>query len=127
LSQTRITRALALLKLAPEIRGQIDAGEISARSAYEISRLPDSSAQKELARRAANSRLTCHQVSRAVRQRRGKAKPKPRSTRLTFAAEDGWRVVVSAARKGTYQEVEQALCAALEEVQLRIRNNVQLY
>jgi hypothetical protein len=62
-----------------------------------------------------------------VRQRRGKAKPRPRSTRLTFTAEDGWTVVVSVARKGTYDEVEQALRAALEEVQLRINNNVQLY
>ena len=127
LSETRITRALSLLKLASELREQVDAGEISARSAYEISKLPDVSAQKKVARRAVESGLTCNQVSSAVRQRRGKAKPKPRSTRLTFAAEDGWTVVVSAARKGTYHEVEQALRAALEEVQLRIRNNVQLY
>ena len=43
-----------------------------------------------------------------MRQRRGKAKPKPCATHLTFTTEDGFKVVVSANRKGRYEEVEQA-------------------
>ena len=50
-----------------------------------------------------------------------------RATSLTFPTENGWKVVVSAKRPGTYQEIEQALEEALAEVQHRIRNNVQLY
>ena len=126
-SETRVTRALSLLKLPTEVRAQIDAKRISVRAGYEISRLPDPKAQKELARRAVGRSLTCEQTAKAVRQRRGKAKPRARSTHLTFLTEDGWKVVVSAKRKGRYEEVEQALCSAMDEVRHRIRNNVQLF
>jgi hypothetical protein len=40
--------------------------------------------------------------------------------------EDGWKVVVSAKHKGCYEEVEQALSIALEEVRHRIDNNSPL-
>jgi two-component sensor histidine kinase len=36
-------------------------------------------------------------------------------------------VIVSASRKGTYDEIEQALEEALAEVRHRIRNNVQIF
>ena len=88
---------------------------------------PDPKAQRELVRRATNGSMTCEQTAKAVRQRRGKAKPKPCATHLTFTTEDGFKVVVSANRKGRYEEVEQALCIALDEVRHRIRNNVQLF
>jgi len=126
-SQTRVTRVLSLLRLAPEIQGQIDAGEISARTAYEISRLPDPSAQREIARQAAAGKLTCQQTAQTVGKRRRKAAGRAEHTHLTFPADGGWRVVVTTKRKGSYQEVEQALSAAIEEVRHRIRNNVQLF
>ncbi len=66
-------------------------------------------------------------AQKAVRQRKGTVKPETRSTRQTFSTEEGWKVVVSAQRKGTYHDIEQALVLALEEVRLRIANNVQLF
>jgi ParB family chromosome partitioning protein len=127
LSETRVTRVLSLLKLAPDVQDQINSGKISVRAAYEMSRLPDPDAQRDLANRAAKGKLTCEQTASAVRQRRGKTKPRPRAARLTFAAENGWKVVVSANRKGCYEEIEHALSVAIEEVRHRIRNNVQLF
>ena len=127
LSETRVTRVLSLLKLSPEVRAQIDSGSLSVRAAYEISKLQDTNAQKKLADRSADENLTSQQTANAVRQRKGKANAKPRATRLTFPTEDGWKVVVSASRMGSYEEVEQALSNALDEVRHRIQNNVQLF
>ena len=41
ISPTRISRALALLKLPHEMRTRIDSGELSAREGYELSRLSE--------------------------------------------------------------------------------------
>ena len=127
ISPTRVTRMLALLKLDPETQRRVDAREISARSGYEISRLADPAARQDVAREATEKKLTSQQTAQAVRQCPGRRKSRPRTTQLTFLTEDGWKVVVSAKRKGCYEEVEQALQWALEEVQHRIRNRVQIF
>jgi ParB family chromosome partitioning protein len=49
-SETRVTRVLSLLKLPHEIRDDLDSGKLSARAAYEISKLPNPNAQRKLAR-----------------------------------------------------------------------------
>lgn len=124
---SRVSRALALLRLPDEIQAQVSLGHIPARSAYELSRLTDPKKQAELAQEAAAGSLPPDKAARAVRQRLGKAKAPARSTSRTFVTEDGWKVVVSAPRKGTYFEIEQALCLALEEVRHRINSGCQIY
>jgi ParB family chromosome partitioning protein len=116
-----------LLRLPEEIRQRVDAGQIPARAAYELSKLADPAQQRRLAERAANGRLTHDEAARVVRQRRGKRRQQHGITSLTFPAENGWKVVVSAKRPGTYQEIEQALEEALAEVRHRIQNGVQLF
>ena len=66
-------------------------------------------------------------AANAVRQRRGKKTARSRGIRLTFPAENGIKVSVTASRKGTYYEIEEALVQALEEVRHRIANRVQLF
>ena len=127
ISETRVTRALALLKLDPEIQLQVEQKQISARAAYEISRVSNPSVQKALAQKAAKESLSVGQTTRAVRQRRGRRQGPQRATHLTFPTEDGWKVIVQSKRKGCYEEVEQALVTALEEVRHRIRNRVQIF
>jgi ParB family chromosome partitioning protein len=124
---SRVSRALALLKLPEEIQEQVNTGEIPARSAYEISKLPNADAQALLAKKAAAGELSHHQAANAVRQRQGKEKPTPRTTKQTFFAENGWKVIVTAPKKGTYFEIEEALSTALEEVRLRINSGCQLF
>ena len=126
LPASRVSRALALLRLPDDIQDDVASGKIPARSAYELSKLQDADLQRELAKKAASGRLTHEQTARTVRQRQGK-KGKRAGTKLTFSAENGWKVVVSATRTGTYYDVEQAILTALEEVRLRIANNVQLF
>lgn len=127
ISETRVTRVLALLKLPPEVHEQLDTGKITPRAAYEISKLSTPAAQRRLARRASKGTLTCDETTKAVRQRQGKSRQKPPGTHLTFLTEDGWKVIVSSKRKGSYDEVELALSMALEDVRHRIRNRVQLF
>ena len=124
---SRVSRALALLKLPMEIQEQVNTGVIPARSAYEISKLPNADAQAALANKAAAGALSHSQVANAVRQRQGKQKPPPRTTKQTFFAENGWKVIVTAPKRGTYFEIEEALSTALEEVRLRINGGCQLY
>ena len=124
---SRVSRALALLKLPEEIQEQVNAGVIPARSAYEISKLPNADAQAALAEKAAAGELSHTQAANAVRQRQGKQKPSPRKTKQTFFAENGWKVTVTAPKKGTYFEIEEALSTALQEVRLRINSGCQLF
>ncbi len=125
ITPSKVSRAMALLTLPADIQRRVESGDVPARSAYEISRLTDVRQQRELADQAADKRLTHLRAANAVRQRKGRAKPKPRGTRQTFVTPEGWKVLVTAQRKANYHEVEQALSYALDEVRHRIRNNVQ--
>jgi len=126
-SPSKVSRALALLELPDDIQARIESGELSRAAAYELTKLDNETTQRDLALQASDRQLTQRQTTKAVRQRKGKAAKQPRGLRQSFQAENGLKVSVTAARKGTYHEVEQALKEALEEVQLRIKNNVQLY
>jgi ParB family chromosome partitioning protein len=127
LAPSKISRTLALLRLPAEIQRDVASGKIPARSAYELSRLKGQESQRRLARKVSAGALTQEQTVKAVRQRRGKPAPRPRGIRLSFLDETGFRVTVSANKKGTYYDIEQALVTALEEVRHRIENNVQLF
>ena len=123
---SKISRTLPLLKLPASIREQVDAGEISARSAYEISKTSNKAAQQRLAARARAGELTHRQIVGVVRQRRGKRKAGPRAIKQSFFTENGWKVVVTSSKRGTYHDIEQALVQVLAEVRHRIDNNVKL-
>jgi ParB family chromosome partitioning protein len=125
--ESKVSRSLALLRLPEELQDRVARGEIPARSAYELSKVDDAKARADLAERAATGSMTNEDLARAARGRKGRPAPKPRNTRITLVCEGGWRVVVSAGRKGTYDEVEMALVEALEEVRTRIGNNVQFF
>ena len=73
------------------------------------------------------AKLTHEKTARLVRQRQGRRKLQSSGTRQTFFAEDGWQVVVSADKTGTYPEMERALSQALDEVRHRIDNGRQLF
>ncbi len=124
---SRVSRAIALLKLPEAVQEQVAAGTISPRSAYEISKLPNPETQSALAERVAQGQLSAPQAAKAVRQRQGKAKPAARITSQTFFGDNDWKVTVTGPKKGTYFDIEQALTQALEEVRIRINSGVQLF
>ena len=116
---SRVSRALALLKLPDELKQRIEAGELSARAGYELSKLGEEERRFVVADGGA---VTHEQAAEAVRRKAGGSKP--RGTRQRFQTDGGWRVTVSRGRSGTLDEVAQALRQALEEVGLRLDNNV---
>lgn len=120
ISPSRVSRALALLTLPDEVQEKVATGEVAARTAYEISKLENESTQVELAQKAAAGAISAELTGRKVRQRRGKPKAPPRQIKQTFATGDGWKIVVSGPRNSTYDHMEKALCAALDEVRHRI-------
>lgn len=125
---SKITRSLALLKLPSDIQEEVENGKLSARAAYELSKLP-SDEQRRAAMASGedgSGSVSIANVQKQVRQRKGKAAAQPRGVRQTFVTEEGWKVTVSTNKKGNYHEMEQALQQALEEVRLRIENNVHL-
>ena len=124
---SRVSRALALLKLPDEIQEQVTAGLISSRSAYEISKLDNAEAQAALAKKAVKGEFSSIQAASAVRQRHGKPTPEPRTRELKFFGDNGWKVIVIGPRKGTYDDIEQALMLALDEVRGRIKSRCQLF
>ncbi len=123
-SPSTVSRALSLLDLPTEIQQKIDSGELAARSAYELSKLP-ASAQSDLAKNP--GKLTTQKTQAAVRQRRGKPAPKQRGFKQTFLGENGIKVRVTSSTKTSYHEVEQALREALEEVQHYIDQGRQIF
>jgi ParB family chromosome partitioning protein len=121
ISPSRVSRALALLKLPNEVQAKIAAGIVAARTGYEISRLQNEKTQVDLAQMAATGAVTAVQTGRQVRKRQGKPKSRLRSTKETFPTSHGWKVVVTGPAKATYGHIEEALLTALDEVRHRIQ------
>lgn len=125
---SKVSRALALLKLPEDIQQQVDEGEVSARTGYELSKIPEDDDRRQLSQLAAKGQLTHEQASNVVqKQSARRQKSCPNNTKLTFVVENNWKITVSHKSCGNYHEVEQALSEALDEVRHRIQNNVQLY
>ena len=121
ISPTRVSRSLSLLKLPHETRVRVDSGEISSRAGYELSKLPKPALAMVT---QGQGKVTIKSATQASSGR--KQSKQTRRIRQTFAAENGWKIVATSNRKGTYHDVEQALTEALEEVRLRIDNRISL-
>ncbi|MBI1315067.1 ParB/RepB/Spo0J family partition protein [bacterium] len=126
---SRITRTLALLKLPADIQQQVAAGEIPARTAYELSRVGSEASVRRLAQQAATGRLTTEAAADAVRRRQRKHRPASRILRQTFVTGSGWQITATAQGTGThnYHDLEQALQETLDEVRHRIANGIRLF
>lgn len=125
---SKITRATALLKLPHDLQQKVESGELAPRAAYELSKLGSDEQRRAAVAQGEtqNQGLTIASVQKKVRERRGKAATRTRGTKQTFLSEDGYKVTVTSGKKGNYHEIEQALQQALEEVRLRIKNDVWL-
>lgn len=125
LPPSTVTRSLALLELPDAIQQQVESGRIAARSAYEISKVDDAAEQKLLAEDAANG-MTLNETKDAVR------KPKRRRAnkrkRLEFRTENGWVIHATPPTKTrrTYADLRISMQEALEEIELRNRNNIRI-
>jgi ParB family chromosome partitioning protein len=123
---SKVTRALALLKLPADIQQQVEQGAVSARTAYEISKIADETQRRQLALQAATGELS-HQAAADIAQpKRRAAISKSHVARQTFVTEVGWTIVATGPHSTTYEALETALLQVLDEVRLRIDNGVRL-
>jgi ParB family chromosome partitioning protein len=125
---SKVSRSLALLHLPPDVQERVSSGQLAARSAYELSKLPDPHSQTDVAEQVVNGKLTHRETATTVKRAQGRAKPKrkPGGSKVEFWAENGWKITVSSKGKGNYHHVKEALQAALEEAELRIKANIQI-
>lgn len=131
MANSTVVKALSLLELDPAVRGRVDAGEISAAAAYEVSKLESPEDQREVAGRIVAEGLTRDEAAEAVREKSGRPR-KARSTlaegegeghrtgKARYRLGDGTTVAVSgpAARSGpaaVVQALEEALALARDE------------
>lgn len=124
-SKGAVSKALSLLKLPEDIQEQVEQGVISPSSGYEVSRLKDEEAQRELAVRIVSEGLKRDDAGAAVgKTSRPKAKAagprtleaKP-STSKTFATSEA-KVVITWARKSAG---DRDVVEALEEVLAQVK------
>lgn len=123
LSPSRVSRGLALLDLPAAMQRQIETGQLGKTAAYELSKLKD---EEVLERVASESAVTTRQATSLVNQRRGKRKAPSATSSQKFAGENGIRVVVTYRKQQNYHDLLEALEAVVEEIRLRIDNNVHL-
>jgi ParB family transcriptional regulator, chromosome partitioning protein len=73
LAPASIARALALLDLPAEVQGRVEAGELAPSVAYEVSRLDDPGAQREVAGRIVAEDLNRTEAIEAVKEAAGRS------------------------------------------------------
>lgn len=129
IEQTAVYRALSLLKLPDDVAAKVDAGEIKATAAYEISKLQIADDQREVAERVLSEGLdhaatvaTVNAKRKAHSSSRGKGKgsakagpPRPRTFRLASG-----KVTVEPKKIGGLE----AMLAMAEEVVEAIRSEL---
>lgn len=125
-----VSRALALLDLPTDIQEKVDAGELAARSAYEITRIDDETTQRELADKAAAG-MTLKETQAAVQERHPKkkaAKNRP-AKKLEFLTESGWHIIAKPPTDGTgrtYDYLKEAIDHVMEDIESRIKSNIRI-
>lgn len=78
-----VTKAEALLTLPVDVQAMVDDGRLAETAAYELSRLRDEEAVREMAAMVVASRLNRDQIIEAVRLKVGKKNVQPRGGRVT--------------------------------------------
>ena len=94
ITQSSVSRTLALLDLPEAVQARVDAGDLAARAAYELSKLPDAAIQAEVADQVLAEGLPLAQVAEMVKARKA-GRPAVVAARREVKLPDGTRVLVS--------------------------------
>ena len=127
-----VARALALLDLPDDLQGRVESGQLAPSVAYEVSRIVDRDAQREVAERVVSEGLNRAEAVEEVRRAEGRSTvkrtgpgkgrgAKPRKvTERAFKTEGGTRVTLENRRgldgRVIIAALEQALAAARAEL-----------
>ena len=117
ISGSSVTRAEALLTLPVEVQEMVDDGRLAESGAYEISRLKNDEAMREMASMVVAGRLNRDQVLEAVRRKVGKKNVTPKSGRLAGKL-DGVSFSFAFA---SGELTPETLLAALDKIRSKVR------
>ena len=95
---------------------QVASGQLSSRSAYELSKVTDKMACRKMAVRAIDRQWTHQKAAKAVRSRSGKRRHGSPQVKQTFTTEAGWKIVASHRGKTTYHDLKEALDEVTQEI-----------
>jgi ParB family chromosome partitioning protein len=109
ISNASITRVESLLSLPEDIQAMVNDGRVPESAAYELSRLPDEQAQRELAQAVAARRMNRDQVAEAVRSKVGKKNVRPKTSRISWKPDHGPSITVSADEAISLDDLIEAL------------------
>lgn len=123
---SKVSRSLPLLDLPTDIQRQVDAGEVSARTAYELTKAKDDATRRRLAQQAAAGNLTNADAAKTLGQKPRKQQAVAAGVKQTFFADNDWVISVTRRQAGSYLEMEQAVLQVLDEIRLRVENNIRL-
>jgi ParB family chromosome partitioning protein len=120
---TAVYRALSLLKLPEDVADQVDAGEIKATAAYEISKLQIADDQRELARKVVEEGLDHKATVAEVRRRQKPRGAKPAGRRRLPAEQRhrgtrGVRITIQLAAKHAMDDVVADLREIADRLEL---------
>ena len=116
-SESKVTRAMALLELPEAIQAQVEGGSLPPATAYEISKIDGEAEQAELADRVVREKLSRQDTARVVRERKqekaGERKRRERTDRRSAEFKTPHGVVtVAAPRDEVVAALEDALAQA---------------
>jgi ParB family chromosome partitioning protein len=123
-SKSKVSKALALLKLPDEVQAKVQAGEVKPSSAYQISQVQNEDQQRHLATKVREKKLTHNDTLNQVRKVKGKEGIKKKVTDKNRSAngvvtEATWR------KKHTIPDIVAALrehADKLEQEQAKTKN-----
>ena len=116
-SHQTVGRALGLLKLPDDIRGRVERGELSPRSAAEIATLDQPEDQRAIAGLAVSGGLNRDQVADAVKAKKAGRPAAGKPARRVVKLDDGNRVTIEGAAVGAGDEaVAELLVKARKQV-----------
>ena len=92
----KVSRSLALLKLPVDLQRDIATEKISARTGYELSKIPNDAEKRKLAAEVTKGNLTSKETENRVRLKKGKRSNAGNTgTKLTFTQTETVRVVAT--------------------------------
>jgi ParB family chromosome partitioning protein len=117
ISGASVTRAEALLTLPEDVQAMVDDGRLAESAAYEISRLKDEDAMRELAGMVFSCRMNRDQILESVRLKIGKKAVTPKAGRVAGKL-DGVSFTFSFAAG---QLTPETLLAAIEKIRSKLK------
>ncbi len=126
LSSATITRAEAILLLPEDIQTMIDLGQVPESVGYEISRLSDPDAQRELARAVVDKRLSRDDVSEHVREKIGPKRNRQKSVHLHYRSKKGPSISVIGQEGMTLKTMIQAIGELRLQARQAMKQGIEL-